>query len=84
MFIALCFFSHPSCPVRADIIVLDYIVKRQLILKLEKNETVSLIFSNNWKAVAKKNVSKDYNNLNPFHPYQCCAVRKFALQKRVV
>jgi hypothetical protein len=62
LLIALYFFSHPFCLSGADIIVLDYIIKGKLISKLEENETVSLKFS---KKLETKQVSKDYNNLNP-------------------
>jgi hypothetical protein len=62
----LVFFSHPFCLSGADIIVLDYIIKGKLISKLEENETVSLKFSKKLESVTTKQVSKDYNNLNPF------------------
>lgn len=73
MFIALLFFSHSPCLARADIIVLDYIVKGKLISKLEENERVSLIFSTNRKSVTREEVSNDYNNFNPWlkHIKEC-------------
>ena len=56
------FFSHWSCPARADIIILDYIVKGQRISKLEENETVSFNFSKNLKNVTREEVSKIITN----------------------
>ena len=66
MFIAFLFSSHSPCLARADIIVLDYIVKGKLISKLEENERVSLIFSTNRKSVTREEVSNGYNHFNPW------------------